>query len=156
MTFIYLNVLHFVILLAILHVCNAGCWITPVNGHVNIPNSWSSIPESASLRCLALTSVAIGDSVTSIGSNAFFGCPIITLVYNSSVALIRSSTFPGTQSTIETVMLGGSVTSIHDRAFYYCSSLVSVTIPNSVISIDHDAFQEAVALKTVYLYASNI
>jgi len=68
-------------------------------------------------NCYGLTSVTIGNSVTSIGDYAFYGC-----------------------SGLTSITIPNSVTSIGKYAFYYCSGLTSVTIPNSVTSIGNGAF----------------
>ena len=44
----------------------------------------------------------------------------------------------------------GSVTSIGSYAFSWCDSLTSVTIPDSVESIDYKAFYECTSFTTVY------
>ena len=64
-----------------------------------------------------ITNLIIPNSVTSIGSNAFFGC-----------------------SGLTSVTIPNSVTSIGSNAFFDCSGLTSVTIPNSVTSIEYGAF----------------
>ena len=86
---------------------------TDVNGENYI------IGKSAFSGCSDLTSVTIGNSVTSIGDRAFSGC-----------------------SGLTSVTIGNSVTSIGDRAFDDCSSLTSVTIGNSVTSIGDRAFYD--------------
>ena len=48
---------------------------------VTIPNSVTSIGDSAFSGCTSLTSVTIPDSVTSIGDGAFVGCTSLTGVY---------------------------------------------------------------------------
>ena len=78
-----------------------------------IPDSVTTIGDSAFERCESLTSVTIPDGVTSIGSSAFSYCSILT-----------SITIPD------------SVTTIGEQAFCLCSSLTSVTIPDSVTLIE--------------------
>ncbi len=65
-----------------------------------------------------ITSVTIGNNVTSIGDGAFVGC------YN-----------------LTSVTIGNLVTSIGDEAFAVCR-LTAITIPNSVTSIGAFAFEE--------------
>ena len=48
------------------------------------------------------------------------------------------------------------MTSIGDAAFYYCSSLTSVTIPNSVTSIESSAFAGCSKIENVYCYAEEV
>ena len=77
--------------------------------------------------CTSLTSVTIGDSVTTIGSCAFRGC-----------------------SSLTSVTIGNSVTTIGAAAFRNCESLTSVTIPDSVTTIGNNAFRDCSDLTSVY------
>ena len=57
--------------------------------NIELPNSITSIGESAFYDCRSLTSVTIPDSVTSIGGWAFWGCKGLTsAVIGSGVKLI--------------------------------------------------------------------
>ena len=87
----------------------------------------TDIGNSAFCDCIALTSVTIGNSVTSIGDYAFGWC-----------------------SKLTDITIPDSVTDIGDSAFHSCSSLTSITIPNSVTSIGASAFQDT-GLKSVYI-----
>ena len=105
-----------------------------------IPDSVTSIGDSAFDGCKSLASVTIGDSVTSIGNYAFWGCSSLTSVtIPDSVTSIGDNAFRSCTS-LASVTIGDSVTSIGEYAFYKCSSLASVTIPDSVTSIGDWAF----------------
>ena len=114
-----------------------------------IPNSVTSIGSYAFYNFDALTSVTIGNSVTSIGSYAFYKCSGLTSVtIGNSVKSIGSSAFYGC-SGLTSVTIGNSVTSIGYGAFEGCSGLTSVTIPNSVTSIGEQAFDGCSGLTSV-------
>ncbi len=74
-------------------------------GTVTIPESVTSIGESAFSGCTGLTSITIPNNVTSIGSYAFSGCRGLT-----------------------SVTIGNSVTSIEYNTFAYCTRLTSMHI----------------------------
>ena len=122
-----------------------------------IPNSVTSIGNSAFYNCTSLTSVTIGNGVTSIGSSAFEGCSSLTSVtIGNSVKSIGSEAFRNCTS-LTSVTIPGSVTSIGNGAFWSCTSLTSVTIGNSVTSIGSDAFSYCnSALYTEYEYGKYV
>ena len=68
-----------------------------------IPNSVTSIGNSAFSDCSGLTSISIPNSVTSIGNYAFYYC-----------------------SGLTSISIPNSVTTIGNGAFYYCSGLKDV------------------------------
>ena len=116
---------------------------------VTIPDSVTSIVDSAFSGCSGLTSVTIGNSVTSIGYGAFCGCSGLTSVtIGNNVTSIDKSAFDGC-SGLTSVTIPDSVTSIGDYAFYGCSGLTSVTIPDSVTSIGKAAFWGCSGLKNI-------
>ena len=119
-----------------------------------IPNSVTSIGNSAFKWCGSLTSVTIPDSVTSIGNSAFECCGSLTsMTIPNSVTSIGDVAF-GSCSGLTSVTIPNSVTSIGNDAFGNCSGLTSVTIPNSVTSIGNSAFDSCTSLTSVTIPAS--
>ena len=127
---------------------------------VTIPNSVTSIGISAFYNCSGLTSVTIGNSVTSIGNSAFSNCSgLISIIVdesNPSFSSIEGILYNNDATTLiycpitkKTVTIPNSVTSIDYSAFYGCSGLTSVTIPNSVTSIGQRAFSGCSGLTSV-------
>jgi hypothetical protein len=122
---------------------------------VTIGNSVTSIGDSAFYGSISLTNVTIPNSVTSIGYEAFSGCTSLTSVtIGNSVTSIGFHAFSGCAS-LTSVTIGNSVTSIGDSAFYGCTSLTSVTIPNSVTSIGSGAFSGCTSLSAITVEALN-
>ncbi len=110
---------------------------------VTIPNSVTRIGEGAFGSCSGLTSIEIPNSVTTIGNYAFYDCTGLTSVtIPNSVTSIGNSAFSWCTG-LTSVTIGNSVTSIGDDAFYDCSGLTSIEIPNSVISIGGGAFENS-------------
>ena len=96
-----------------------------------------------------LTSVTIGNSVTSIGDNAFYNCYSLTSVeIPNSVTSIGNYAFSDC-SGLTSIEIPNSVTSIGDVAFYKCTGLTSITIPNSVTSIGISAFKGCTGLTSI-------
>lgn len=93
-----------------------------------IPDSVTSIGTYAFFGCSELTGVAIPNSVTSIGDGAFFSCDGLT-----------------------SVTIPNGVASIGDGVFYGCSGLTRVTIPHSVTTIVWNAFSDCGELREVFI-----
>ena len=123
--------------------------------------SGDSIGYGAFRDCTSLTSVTIGDSVTSIGSSAFEGCfSLESLTVADGNTVYHSAGNCIIETATKTLIIGcnnsvipddGSVTSIGGHAFWYCTSLASITIPDSVTSIGSYAFAYCDSLTSIVI-----
>jgi len=119
---------------------------------VTIPNSVTSIRNSAFSRCTGLTSITIPNSVSHIGEGVFSYCTGLTSINvatdNSFFSSLDGVLFNRNLTTLITYPAGkqgaytvpNSVTTIQTEAFMGSIGLTSITIPNSVITIGEWAF----------------
>ena len=84
-----------------------------------------------------LTSVTIGNGLTTIEERVFLGNSISTLTLGNSLTSIGPQTFQSNQLT--SLKIPDSVTSIENNAFRY-NLLKNVTLGNNVTTIGDDAF----------------
>ena len=132
------------------------------DANYTIPDSVTSIGESAFHSCKNLTSITIPDSVTSIGYGAFVGCNSLTTI-EVGVGNVNYTDVNGVLfNTEKTALLNypagktdanytipDSVTSIGESAFHSCKNLTSITIPDSVTSIEGGAFFACTSLTSI-------
>lgn len=112
------------------------------------------IPSYFAYNQKSITDITIPNSVTSIGSSAFFGCSGLKAVNISDIAAWCEISFSNEESNpfyiskhlyvngseIHDLLIPKSVSSIGDFAFYGCSSLKSIHIQGSVSSVGTQAF----------------
>ena len=93
--------------------------------------------------------VTIDNSVTTIGSYAFYGCTgLESVTIPNGVTTIGQSAFNGCTG-LTSVTIPAGVKEIWSGVFYGCSSLKSVTIPAGVTTIGMNAFKNCSSLTTV-------
>lgn len=121
---------------------------------VELGNDVTSVGDNAFSKCTALKSINIGDGVTSIGKNAFNGCTALTNA-NIGSGAIGESAFNGCTS-LTNVTLGNGVTSIGRNAFLKCTALTSISIGSNVGTIESFAFSGCTALEEVTIPAAQV
>ena len=122
---------------------------------VNIGSNVKLIPSYLLFGYNRLSSITIPSSVTSIGSKAFYGCNGLTQTnYTGSIAewcninfssdysnpISQSHNLYVNNTEVINLIIPEGVTEIKPYAFGCCTSILSVTIPNSVTSIGNRAF----------------
>ena len=103
----------------------------------------------------SLSSITIGEGVTSIGDNAFYWCgnggsvkeTVVEIGSESDLTSIGASAFGGC-TKLKSVTLPSTLTTIGANAFD-CSGLTSITIPASVTTIGNAAFQNCNSMNTI-------
>lgn len=116
---------------------------------VTIPDSVTSINDSAFAYCSSLTNISIPNSVTAIGSFAFEGCTKLESITLPSSLLTISEFLFYDCSQLTTIHIPDSVSSIRQYAFYNCGKLETIRIPVSVTSIGSYAFDDCPSSMTV-------
>lgn len=120
---------------------------------VTIPSRYQGKPVTtighAAFFNSAVTSVTIPDSVTSISDSAFINCPQLTNIsIPNSVTYIGFSAFNSCTS-LKSITLPSSLSTIQSYAFCNCGKLETIRIPVSVTSIGNCAFDGCPSSMTV-------
>ena len=106
------------------------------------------IGESAFRECSLLSTLTLGENVTSIGERAFQGCSNLTAVQiPNRVTTLNNYCFSGNTALVN-VDLGSGVQTIGQYCFDGCS-IPSLTIPESVTQIGNYAFDNCTKLADV-------
>lgn len=127
---------------------------------VNLPSTLRCIEKSAFNSCTKLQSIEIPASVEAIGDFVFTQCTKLTkLTCNSANPYFSASggclynkdrTVLLYAPAVETLAIPDTVKTIGAYAFYYNLNLTSVTIPQSVTSVEEGAFGHSSLKEAVF------
>ena len=120
---------------------------TANTNHIIIPSVYEGKPvvgikENSFKENTYLSSITIPDTVTIIGSYAFFRCDRLASVNfgkNSQLESIGSAAFYNCDN-LRSFNFPNTLKNIGEEAFYECSTLTNITLPDSLISIGRVAF----------------
>ena len=139
---------------------NSNGWLTsqvtlfPNVSSVTIGNQVTSIGDFAFSDCKSLSDVTIGNQVTSIGDFAFSDCKSLSdVTIGNHVTSIGECAFYNCKS-LDEVIIPSSVRSIGNRAFDSCELLKKISIENGVTSIGSSAFYSCKSLEEIILPSS--
>ena len=124
--------------------------------NTNIPNSVTEIGSYAFYGCNGLTSITIPNAVSKIGDGAFISCIGLTsIIIPESVIDIGNGAFNGCKG-LTSMTIPNSVSKIGIWMFGGCKNLTSINIPNSVAEIGRIAFIGCRSLTSIKLPSSVI
>ena len=125
---------------------------------VVIGNGVTSICGNAFKQCPNLTSASIASTVTSIDNQAFSECGKLETVTftdadNSHLTIIRPNAFANCEK-LSSITIPEGVGEIGEFAFVCCSALVSATLPSTLSTMGVHVFRDCTSLASVFCLAS--
>jgi len=114
-----------------------------------IPESVTSIGTGAFFQCEKLEGINLPDSLTSLGDHAFYNCASLTSIrLPDNLRRIEEYTFTGCVQ-LDAVYMSDSVNSIGLAAFSNCTSLRTFTLPRCIKRIERSLFSECTNLESI-------
>ncbi len=130
----------------------SGCFSGSSVESVTIPHTYFSIGDMAFNNCTKLSSVNLPGGLTSLGNMAFAGCTSLESVdftYVQELTEIPYAAFSGCAS-LAGVRLPAKIATIGESAFEN-SGLASIVIPESVTTLEENAFSGCALLESITL-----
>ena len=133
-------------------------------GSVTIPDSATSIGSNAFYGCASLSSVSIPASVSSISTDAFSGCGNLSNISvasgNGAYASSDGCLYNASKTRLllvpegkTSLAIAAGTTTIGTGALQDCTGISTVSLPNSVTTIEANAFTDS-GVETITIPAS--
>ncbi|MDE5921426.1 MAG: leucine-rich repeat domain-containing protein, partial [Paramuribaculum sp.] len=119
---------------------------------VTLPEGLITISQYSLLGCKSLISITIPETVETIGTSAFDGSGLRSVVVPNSVTQLGIRAFCFCEF-LESAVLPDNLTAIPSDLFRYCNNLSAVDIPEGITSIGPRAFEQCMKLNTIQLGA---
>lgn len=125
---------------------------------ITIPNTASEIDTQAFYGCSSLSTIKIPKSITKIGELAFSNCENLVSIevdsLNKSYCTIDGVLFNKDTTILIKYPEGKkgaysipkTATQIKDDAFFHCKNLTTLTIPNTIIDLGNQYFEESTVI----------
>lgn len=107
---------------------------------VSVPDSVSVIEEGAFYDCTTLASVTLGDGIASIGGGAFASTPIWTAESSENEVYVGKWFLGLRDASVAALNLRADTVGIASLALYMNENISVVQLPNSVKTINYEAF----------------
>lgn len=119
---------------------------------ISFENGISEIGISLCNNYTALEIVQLPETITTIGSGAFYGCSSLrAITIPSSVRTIGDGAFQDCTSLYSVSMGESNISVISDNLFLGCTKLSNITLPSNITSIGKNSFSGCTALYTLYI-----
>jgi len=113
------------------------------SGTIIIPNSVTEIGGEAFTNCSNITAVTIGEGLTKTNGQIFSGCTGLATVNYNAINCTNWNTYETWKdcTSLDTLFIGTNVESIPNGIFKDCSFACNLVLPNSLLTIGENAFQ---------------
>lgn len=113
---------------------------------LDIPSSVTSIGVYAFADCSSLKKVVLHEGIEDIGRGSFCDCVnLIEISLPSSIITISTDVFSRCGS-LESITLPKNITSVSERCFTGCSSLINISFEGTIKKIEEEAFSNCESL----------
>lgn len=116
---------------------------------VTIPDTFTSIGNSAFNGCSNLSSLNISGTIQNMGYSSFYGCT--SLPAENGIIYVQDYLIQVSDATLQTYTIKSTAKVICDSAFEACTNITGITIPDSVTEIRDSAFNGVSTLTDVVI-----